>query len=71
MTEKTLNIGLGKPVATATLRPKTGLSQRQHGVQAYRAGVGQHLSQCAQHHRDGWALLWLKATHMRRSGWWA
>lgn len=40
MTEKTLNIGLGKPVATATLRPKTGLSQRQHGVQAYRAGVG-------------------------------
>lgn len=42
MTEKILNVALGKPVATATLRPKTGLSQRQHGVQAYRAGVGQH-----------------------------
>lgn len=41
VTEKTLNIGLGKPVATSTLRPKTGLSQRQRGVQAYRAGVGQ------------------------------
>lgn len=42
MTEKTLNTGLGKPVATSTLRPKTGLSQRQRRVQAYRDGAGQH-----------------------------